>query len=130
MLSGERRSAREIANCRKQGIRAEEEVHALSVANSRSACTARQCCRALGRCCHPHPRRSTPSVAVKPTPTGSVSTMRSTARESPVILLHGGLANAEYWGNQIKALAPYHYRDRDGQSRPWPQHPRFSAIRL
>ena len=27
---------------------------------------------------------------------------------SPVILLHGGLANAEYWGNQIKALAPYH----------------------
>jgi pimeloyl-ACP methyl ester carboxylesterase len=27
---------------------------------------------------------------------------------SPVILLHGGLANAEYWGNQIRALAPYH----------------------
>src|ERR1700752_5398580 len=27
---------------------------------------------------------------------------------SPVILLHGGLANADYWGNQIKALAPYH----------------------
>src|SRR5215472_14795926 len=26
----------------------------------------------------------------------------------PVILLHGGLANADYWGNQIKALAPYH----------------------
>jgi pimeloyl-ACP methyl ester carboxylesterase len=27
---------------------------------------------------------------------------------SPVILLHGGLANTEYWGNQIKALAPHH----------------------
>jgi pimeloyl-ACP methyl ester carboxylesterase len=27
---------------------------------------------------------------------------------SPVILLHGGLANADYWGNQIKAFAPFH----------------------
>ena len=27
---------------------------------------------------------------------------------SPVILLHGGLANADYWGNQIKALASHH----------------------
>jgi pimeloyl-ACP methyl ester carboxylesterase len=27
---------------------------------------------------------------------------------SPVILLHGGLANADYWGNQIPALAPHH----------------------
>jgi len=27
---------------------------------------------------------------------------------SPVVLLHGGLANAEYWGNQIRALAPRH----------------------
>ncbi len=27
---------------------------------------------------------------------------------SPVILLHGGLANSDYWGNQIRALAPYH----------------------
>jgi pimeloyl-ACP methyl ester carboxylesterase len=27
---------------------------------------------------------------------------------SPVILLHGGLANADYWGNQIKGLAPHH----------------------
>jgi len=27
---------------------------------------------------------------------------------SPVILLHGGLANSDYWGNQIGALAPYH----------------------
>jgi pimeloyl-ACP methyl ester carboxylesterase len=26
---------------------------------------------------------------------------------APVILLHGGLANADYWGNQIKALAPH-----------------------
>src|ERR1700736_4937877 len=25
---------------------------------------------------------------------------------SPVILLHGGLANTDYWGNQIQALAP------------------------
>lgn len=27
---------------------------------------------------------------------------------SPVILLHGGLANSDYWGKQIQALAPYH----------------------
>jgi pimeloyl-ACP methyl ester carboxylesterase len=27
---------------------------------------------------------------------------------SPVILLHGGLANADYWGNQVKALERYH----------------------
>jgi pimeloyl-ACP methyl ester carboxylesterase len=27
---------------------------------------------------------------------------------SPVVLLHGGLANSAYWGNQIKALAPRH----------------------
>jgi pimeloyl-ACP methyl ester carboxylesterase len=27
---------------------------------------------------------------------------------SPVILLHGGLANADYWGNQIRALMLHH----------------------
>jgi pimeloyl-ACP methyl ester carboxylesterase len=27
---------------------------------------------------------------------------------SPVILLHGGLANSDYWGDQIRALAPHH----------------------
>ena len=27
---------------------------------------------------------------------------------SPVILLHGGLANSDYWGNQIKVLQPRH----------------------
>ena len=26
----------------------------------------------------------------------------------PVILLHGGLANLDYWGNQVPALARYH----------------------
>jgi pimeloyl-ACP methyl ester carboxylesterase len=26
----------------------------------------------------------------------------------PVVLLHGGLANSDYWGNQVKALAPHH----------------------
>jgi pimeloyl-ACP methyl ester carboxylesterase len=26
----------------------------------------------------------------------------------PVVLLHGGLANSDYWGNQIKALVPHH----------------------
>ncbi len=26
----------------------------------------------------------------------------------PVILLHGGLANADYWGHQVPALAPHH----------------------
>jgi pimeloyl-ACP methyl ester carboxylesterase len=27
---------------------------------------------------------------------------------SPVIMLHGGMANADYWGHQIPALAPHH----------------------
>jgi pimeloyl-ACP methyl ester carboxylesterase len=27
---------------------------------------------------------------------------------SPVVLLHGGLANSDYWGEQVKALAPHH----------------------
>ncbi|MFW0755744.1 alpha/beta fold hydrolase [Pseudomonas sp. H11T01] len=27
---------------------------------------------------------------------------------SPVVLLHGGLANSDYWGNQVKALAAKH----------------------
>jgi pimeloyl-ACP methyl ester carboxylesterase len=27
---------------------------------------------------------------------------------SPVILLHGGLANSDYWGNQVRALMPRH----------------------
>ncbi|WP_316198996.1 alpha/beta hydrolase [Bradyrhizobium sp. SZCCHNS2002] len=27
---------------------------------------------------------------------------------TPVILLHGGLANADYWGHQVEALAPHH----------------------
>ena len=27
---------------------------------------------------------------------------------SPVVLLHGGLANSDYWGNQVRALAPTH----------------------
>jgi pimeloyl-ACP methyl ester carboxylesterase len=27
---------------------------------------------------------------------------------SPVVLLHGGLANVDYWGHQILALAPHH----------------------
>jgi pimeloyl-ACP methyl ester carboxylesterase len=29
-------------------------------------------------------------------------------RGSPVVLLHGGLSNSDYWGHQIKALAPHH----------------------
>ncbi len=27
---------------------------------------------------------------------------------APVILLHGGLANSDYWGNQVRALMPHH----------------------
>jgi pimeloyl-ACP methyl ester carboxylesterase len=29
-------------------------------------------------------------------------------RGEPVILLHGGFANSNYWGNQIPVLAKYH----------------------
>ena len=27
---------------------------------------------------------------------------------SPVIFLHGGLANTDYWGNQVPAVAAHH----------------------
>src|ERR1700759_1905786 len=27
---------------------------------------------------------------------------------TPVVLLHGGLANSDYWGLQVAALAPHH----------------------
>jgi pimeloyl-ACP methyl ester carboxylesterase len=29
-------------------------------------------------------------------------------RGTPVVLLHGGLANSDYWGNQVRALMPHH----------------------
>jgi pimeloyl-ACP methyl ester carboxylesterase len=29
-------------------------------------------------------------------------------RGPPVVLLHGGLANSDYWGHQVTALAPHH----------------------
>jgi pimeloyl-ACP methyl ester carboxylesterase len=32
----------------------------------------------------------------------------SFGRGEPVILLHGGLANANYWGHQVRALEPYY----------------------
>ncbi|MCF5170274.1 alpha/beta fold hydrolase [Pseudomonas canadensis] len=31
-----------------------------------------------------------------------------TGHGSPVVLLHGGLSNSDYWGNQVKALAAKH----------------------
>nr|WP_256351561.1 alpha/beta fold hydrolase [Pseudomonas gingeri] len=31
-----------------------------------------------------------------------------TGHGSPVVLLHGGLGNSDYWGNQVKALAAKH----------------------
>ncbi|KAF1012045.1 MAG: AB hydrolase superfamily protein YdjP [Pseudomonas fluorescens] len=31
-----------------------------------------------------------------------------TGHGSPVVLLHGGLSNSDYWGNQVKALATRH----------------------
>ena len=42
----------------------------------------------------------------------------------PVILLHGGLANANYWGNQVPALAKHLPGHCHGQPRPRAQHAR------
>jgi hypothetical protein len=49
---------------------------------------------------------------------------------SPVIFLHGGLANTDYWGQPGSSRRRTSYRDPDGQSRPWPQHPRCAPLRL
>ena len=48
----------------------------------------------------------------------------------PVILLHGGLANSNYWGHQVRALAGAISRHRHGQPRPWPLQPRREAVWL
>ena len=48
----------------------------------------------------------------------------------PVILLHGGLANSNYWGEQVPALAEQLPRHRHGQPRSRAQHPRRPALRL
>ena len=34
--------------------------------------------------------------------------VRNVSRRPPVILLHGGLANSDYWGNQVRALSLTH----------------------
>lgn len=49
---------------------------------------------------------------------------------SPVIFVHGGLANTDYWGNQVPSVAAHHTVISDGQPRSWPQHPRRAALRL
>ena len=35
---------------------------------------------------------------------------------SPVIFLHGGLANTDYWGNQVPAVAAVSHRDLHGSA--------------
>jgi hypothetical protein len=42
-------------------------------------------------------------------------------RGPPVILLHGGLANANYWGEFSAGFGPALPRCGYGQPRPWPQ---------
>ena len=40
----------------------------------------------------------------------------------PLILLHGGLGNSDFWGNQVPALRRALQGDRRRQPRPRPQH--------
>ena len=49
---------------------------------------------------------------------------------SPVFLLHGGLANSDYWGDQNSGAGAAPYRDRDGQSRPRSQYAGFQIVHL
>ena len=64
--------------------------------------------RSGGRLCRRPPRRSPLTAPARPKPTASRSTTRSTARERRSIFLHGGLANTDYWGNQVPAVAAHH----------------------
>jgi hypothetical protein len=48
---------------------------------------------------------------------------------SPVVLLHGGLANSDYWGNQEGAGAASS-GDCGGQSRSRSEHARCASLRL
>ncbi len=53
-----------------------------------------------------------PPVAGEMTATAAVNGIKlyyaTIGHGAPVVLLHGGLANSDYWGNQVKALAPNH----------------------
>ena len=49
----------------------------------------------------------------------------------PVVLLHGGLANSNYWAHQVRALAELRTpRRRHRQSRARPLHAQRHALRL
>ena len=47
---------------------------------------------------------------------------------SPVVVLHGGLANSDYLSNQISRARQASSRGRGGQPRPRPQHARQPAL--
>jgi pimeloyl-ACP methyl ester carboxylesterase len=56
----------------------------------------------------PTPALPTPAKSGR-APVNGVSIFYATFGEGePVLLLHGGLANSDYWGNQIPALAEHH----------------------
>jgi len=48
---------------------------------------------------------------------------------SPVIFLHGGLANTGLLGRPDPGRGGASYRHPDGQPRPWPQQPRCTVLR-
>ncbi len=61
-----------------------------------------------GRPCR-RPRRRSPTERSGQAPVNGISIHYAVyGQGSPVILLHGGLANADYWGNQVRALMPRH----------------------
>ena len=56
----------------------------------------------------PTPTRPAAERKARRRSTASSSTMPCTAPGEPVILLHGGLGNADYWGDLIPALATHY----------------------
>ena len=49
---------------------------------------------------------------------------------SPVVVLHGGLANSDYLGNQVLCARRTSSRCRGGQPRTWAQHAQRPAVRI
>ena len=75
---------------------------------SPSCCFFRSMLPVVSRCGGPC-RRLLPLSPARTAKVNGISLYYATiGHGSPVVLLHGGLANSDYWGNQIKALAPRH----------------------
>ena len=75
-----------------------------------------------------------PAVSSGHAPVNGISIWYATFGSGPpVVLLHGGLANSNYWGNQVPVLAKTHrviVMDSRGMAEPKPDAEKNIAVQL